>query len=294
MHEHVVLRTPGFAEDYPHTYPRDEIIEQATRALSTLREKGVRTIVDHTTTELGRDITLLREVSLASGVNIVATTGSYFYLPMYFRPRTAEKISELFIGDLRDGVAHTGIRAGVVKCAVDGNGMTPLIAKLAHAAALAQQATGALISTHSHPASGSGLEQAKVLRDAGADLANVVIGHSGDSKELGYLRALLDLGVNIGLDRFGLEEFLDTESRCDVLAELCRDGYVSQLVISQDAFVFHDAVSRRYRESSMPHWRLDYIVDDVLARLERLGVADDHIQAMTIDNPARLLAMPVA
>jgi phosphotriesterase-related protein len=294
MHEHVVLRTPGFAENYPSTYPRDDVLARSIEQLTRLRAKGVRTIVDHTTVDLGRDAGLLRKASEQAGMNIVTTTGSYHHGAIYFRPRTAEAISKLFIGDIVDGVADTGARAGVVKCAVDQEGMTPLLVKLAEAAALTQRATGALISTHSHPGSGSGIDQAKVLRDAGADPAKVVIGHSGDSTDLTYLRALLFLGVTIGLDRFGLDEFLDTESRCAVLAQLCAEGFASQLVVSQDAFVFNDSVSTRFRESQLPDWRLDFLVDEVLDRLNGLGVTDDDIHAMTVTNPARLLAMPIA
>ena len=93
MHEHVVLRTPGFAENYPSTYPRESVIERAAADLSQLRAKGVATIVDLTTVDLGRDAGALAEVARRSGMTIVAATGSYHHVPTYFKPRTAERIS---------------------------------------------------------------------------------------------------------------------------------------------------------------------------------------------------------
>jgi phosphotriesterase-related protein len=289
MHEHVVLRTPGFAENYPFTYPRDSIIEQAAAELSQLRAKGVHTIVDLTTVDLGRDAGLLADVSRRSGVNIVAATGSYHHVPTYFRPRTAERISSLFITDLERGIAETGVRAGVIKCAADEPGMTDDIRKLTEAAALAHLATGALISTHTSPAQRTGLAQATVLSGMGVDLRRVVIGHCGDTADHGYLRELLDMGVNLGLDRFGLTDYLDTDARCEIVATLCAEGYDRRLVLSHDAFCFSDAVSRRYRDQHLPDWRMDHLVEDVLPRLRRLGVAESAIENMTVTNPARLL-----
>ena len=290
MHEHVAIRTPGFAENYPESFDRGAVVEQAVADLSRLRDKGVRTIVDLTTVELGRDASLVAEVSRRSGMNIVLTTGSYHFVPSYFRPRTRERISELFVKDLTVGIADTGVRAGLIKCAVDEPGMTDPIRKLTEAAALAQQATGALISTHTSPASYSGLAQAEVLASAGADLSRVVIGHSGDTTDLGYLRALLAMGCSLGLDRFGLVEYLDTRSRCEVVAALCQEGFADRLVLSHDAFCFNDSVSRRYRDQHLPFWRMDHLIDDVLPMLRELGVRDDDITAMTVTNPARLLA----
>lgn len=289
MHEHVALRTPGFAENYPFTFPRESVIEQASAELSQLRAKGIGTIVDLTTVDLGRDAGLLAEVSRRSGINIIAATGAYHHVPAYFKPRTAERISRLFIGDLEQGIAGTGVRAGVIKCAIDEPGMTDEIRKLTEAAALAHLATGALISTHTSPAGRTGLAQAGVLAGLGVDLSRVVIGHCGDTTDHGYLRELLGMGTNLGLDRFGLTDYLDTGQRCEVVAALCADGFDDRLVLSHDAACFSDVVSRRYRDQHLPDWRMDHIVDAILPRLRQLGVTESAIVNMTVANPARLL-----
>ena len=53
-------------------------------------------------------------------------------------------------------------------------------------------------------------------------LGRVIIGHSGDSDDLGYLRGLMERGSTIGMDRFGLEHFLPTAKRVEVIARLRR------------------------------------------------------------------------
>lgn len=290
MHEHIALRTPGFAENYPFSYPRDSIIDEASAELSKLRAKGIYSIVDLTVVDLGRDAALLAEVARRSGVNIIAATGAYHHVPGYFKPRTAERISQMFIADLDVGIANTGVRAGVIKCAIDEPGMTDDIRKLTEAAAIAHLATGALISTHTAPGGRTGLAQAVVLSGMGVDLDRVVIGHCGDTTDYGYLRELLAMGANLGLDRFGLTDYLDTSARCEVVATLCAEGYDQHLVLSHDAACFSDTVSRRYRDKYLPDWRMDHLVDDILPRLRGLGVTAEAIQNMTVANPARLLS----
>jgi Phosphotriesterase family len=56
------------------------------------------------------------------------------------------------------------------------------------------------------------------------DRDRAFIGHRGDSEDLGYLRGLMERGSTIGMDRFGLEHFLPTAKRVEVLAGLCAEG----------------------------------------------------------------------
>ena len=46
-------------------------------ALSQAYDEGLRTIIDLTTFDLGRDIQMLEEVSRRTGVNIILTTGAH-------------------------------------------------------------------------------------------------------------------------------------------------------------------------------------------------------------------------
>jgi phosphotriesterase-related protein len=51
MHEHIVTRSPGVHENWPHLFAR-----------------GIRTVVDLTTVDLGRDIDLIVAVARRSPV----------------------------------------------------------------------------------------------------------------------------------------------------------------------------------------------------------------------------------
>ena len=86
------------------------------------------------------------------------------------------------------------------------------------AAARAQRATGVPISTPTWAAGRSGEAQQAIFAPEDVDPRRVIIGHSGDREDLGYLRGLMERGSTIGMDRFGLESFLPTARRVDVLA----------------------------------------------------------------------------
>jgi hypothetical protein len=121
MHEHIFVLSSEIektAEEW------DEEAEQ-TRALAKLRElkeQGIDTLVDLTVVGLGRYIPRIAAIAAqVPEINIVVATGVYTYneVPMYFHfqgPGTVlggpEPMVDMFIREIRDGVADTGVRAG--------------------------------------------------------------------------------------------------------------------------------------------------------------------------------------
>src|SRR4029077_8180270 len=134
-------------------------------------------------------------------INIVVATGLYTFndVPFYFRlrgPGTAfggpEMMTEMFVRDIQEGIADTGVRAGILKCATDTPGITPGVERVLRAVAQAHRQTGTPITTHTPtPPQPWGLEQQRILADEGVDLSQVVIGHSGGTLDTGYHEAVL-------------------------------------------------------------------------------------------------------
>ena len=140
-------------------------------------------------------------------------------------------MTEMFVSDITDGIAGTGVKAAFLKCAIDAEGLTFGVERVLRAVARAHVATGAPVTVHTHPASRSGLVAIRVLREEGADLTRVVIGHSGDTGDLDYLAEVADAGCLLGMDRFG---DLDPESsgqRIKTVAGMCERGYAGSMVI---------------------------------------------------------------
>ncbi|HTO10401.1 MAG TPA: phosphotriesterase-related protein [Candidatus Binatia bacterium] len=285
MHEHVVTRSPGVQENWPHLWDRPGIVALAEQKLAELYARGIRTIVDLTTVDLGRDIGLIAEVAKRSRVHIVVATGVWWMPQRYFSAHGVDAVADLFIRDIREGIGASGVKAAIIKCATDTAGVSPVIENILRASARAQKATGVPISTHTWAAGRVGETQQAIFAQEGVDLRRVIIGHSGDSEDLTYLRGLMERGSTIGMDRFGLEHFLPTARRVEVLARLCAEGYAARMVLSHDANCWTDMLSEDDKRRTRPLWHYNHISDDILPLLRKAGVSEDHIDQMLVRNP---------
>lgn len=301
MHEHIFVLTTEIQQNYDTEFDPTVEVPRAAERLEELHEKGIRTIVDLTVVGLGRDVELIRRVAERTRVNVVVATGLYTYaeLPHFFDHRGGpgtllggeEPMVEMFVKDLTEGIKGTGVRAGILKCATDEPGLTPGVERVLRACAQAHLQTGAPISTHTHAGTRRGLDQLRVFEEEGVDLRKVVIGHCGDTTDLGYLEELLSAGVTLGMDRFGLDILLPFEERVRVVAELCERGWSGQLVLSHDTSCHIDWMAPDTRRL-LPRWNFTHISDEVLPALRDRGVTEDQIHQMLVDNPARILDVP--
>src|SRR4030042_1485196 len=192
MHEHVAVRSPGVAENFPSVWDREAEIEKAAAKLHDVAARGVKTIVDCTTPDLGRDVQFVAEVARRSGIQIIACTGMYYDVPRYFHGRSVDVMADLFVREIREGIAGTDIKAGIIKCATDETGMTVQVEKVVRACARAHRAAGVPITTHTYAAGEVGTRQQDILAEEGVDLSRVIIGHRGDRKDTEYLLRPLD------------------------------------------------------------------------------------------------------
>ena len=285
MHEHIVTRSPGVMENWPHLFDRPGILAIAERKMTDLYNRGIRTIVDLTTVDLGRDIGLIVDVARRSQVKVIVATGVWWMPQRYFNVHGVDHVAGLFVKDITEGIGDSGVKAGIIKCATDTAGVTPVIENVLRAAARAQKATGVPISTHTWAAGRSGEAQQAIFAQEGVDLSRVIIGHSGDSEDLGYLKGLMERGSTIGMDRFGLDQLLPTEKRVAVVARLCADGYAGKMVLSHDANCWSDMISEDDKRRTRPKWSYIHISDDILPALRKAGVTEDQIDQMLVRNP---------
>jgi phosphotriesterase-related protein len=300
MHEHVFLLAPEFAQNYPEGWGDEAKREaDAVDRLNELKSRGVDSIVDLTVIGLGRYLPRIARIAAATDINIVVATGLYTYndVPLTLSlqgPGTLldgpEPMVEMFVNDITEGIAGTGIKAAILKCATDEPGVTPGVERVLRAVAQAHRRTGVPITTHTHAASRRGLEQQRIFAEEGVDLSRVVIGHSGDSTDIDYLEELIGNGSYIGMDRFGLDTFLNTEQRVRTVATMCERGHADKMVLSHDAHCFIDWLPEELVPVAMPNWNYLHISDDVLPALKERGVTDEQITTMMVDNPRTIFS----
>lgn len=296
VHEHVFVLSEEMRQNYDPTWDDDEKIAEAVAKLNDLKDAGIDTIFDPTVVGLGRFIPRVQKVAEQTDLTIVVATGLYTYtdLPHRFDTRgpgllidEPEPLVGLFVSDIEDGIAGTGVKAAFLKCAIEAPGLTTGVERAMRAAGQASTQTGAPITVHTNPHTESGLVAQQVLKEEGADLSKVVIGHSGDSTDLDYLMKLADNGSLLGMDRFGLDVYLPTNKRIDTIVELVRRGYAEKITLAHDASCYIDYFTQEEKTQIQPNWHFRHISDDVIPTLLERGVSEDDIDTMLVKNPRR-------
>jgi phosphotriesterase-related protein len=300
IHEHVFVGHPELDLNLPHPeWCEHDAIEAAVAGFERLWDLGVRTVVDLTVLGLGRDVARVRQVAERTRMQLVAATGYYTpdVLPAYFHTHGPgrlvggpDPLLELFLRDIEQGIAGTEVRAAVLKVVTDEQGLTPDVQRVMEAAATAQRRTGVPISTHTHAPSRNGRDQLRFFLDRGVTPDRLVIGHCGDSQDLDYLRALMDAGATIGMDRFGMEHVLADDARLSTVLTLLQSGYADRMVLSQDAAFFSRVTPPSWRAAHAPHWTMENISRRIVPRLLDNGATQDQIHQLMVLNPGRVLS----
>lgn len=292
-HEHVGTNAAGLRHTYPE-FLDSGLLEQSVAAMREAYQAGVRTMVEVTTFDLGRDIKLIQEVSRQSGIQIIAATGNHLAVPRPFEEVSPDVIARLYIREIEEGIENTGIKAGIIKVASDRGGITPPQEVVLRAAARTYHHTGIPISTHTWSPDRVGEQQVRILEAEGVDLNRVYIGHSNDDTDLGYLLGLLEKGVWLGMDRYpgGRAGTPDWEQRTAIVKQLMDAGYTHRLMLSHDYSVpkaRYGAEVQEARRRANPDG-YNFISRKVLPRLRELGASEQDIQQIMVENPRRFFA----
>ena len=295
-HEHVGTNAAGLRHTYPEIIDREGIIEQSTAALKeAYEEAGLRTIIDVSTFDLGRDIEVIAQVSRQSGVNIVVATGNHLAVPRPFGEVSPDVIASMYVREIEEGIEGTGVKAAVIKVASDRGGITPPQENVLRAAARAHLQTGSPISTHTWSPDRVGDQQVAILEQEGVDLERVYIGHSNDDTDMDYLLGLLDKGVWLGLDRYPggrVPGTPDWEGRTEIAWKLMAAGFTERIMLSHDYSVpkaRHGADVQEERRRANPDG-YNFIPRMVLPRLRELGASDADIHQIVVANPRKFFA----
>ena len=291
MHEHVRESSAGVPYTFPELFDREDAIARGVRILTEAHAEGVRTFVDVTTMDLGRQVMILRAVAEQVDVHIIAATGIWLEIPRAIAMgATPDQLAQAFIREIEVGIEGTEIKAGVIKVATSEEGVTAGNEIVLRAAARASNATGIPISTHTAAQAKVGNNQVAIFEEEGVDLRRVYIGHSNDTDDMDYLTGLIGEGCTLGMDRYpgGFRGSLDWEHRTQVVKQLIDLGLANWVALSHDHGDSRPALPEviEQRRNNNPDG-VCFISRKVLPRLRELGVSEEAIRTMTVDVPRR-------
>jgi len=302
IHEHLTVGMPGWECDALATpYDREVIAKVCLQLLEDAKAYGLKTLVDASPNDLGRDVELDMMVSERSGINIICATGLYTEAmgkPAYlkFLSQMADTsdvlVYETFMKEITQGIGDTGVKAGVIKVATGDGCISAYEETVLKAAARAQKETGVPIITHTE-AGTMGPEQADLLISEGADPKRIMIGHIGGNANLQYHTSILEKGTYIAFDRLGADFLFPDTLRKACIIGLLGIGYANRIMLSHDyvpywlgrPFEMPDFV-----KGMLANWSYCHVFRNIIPALKEAGVSDDKINTMMVDNPRRLLA----
>jgi len=232
------------------------------------RDGNIACIVDGGHPDMGRDINFIRQVSMKSGVPIVAGGGFYsqpFY-PKEISTMSEEQIFKALIKQVDDDTLGAFGEIG------SWDEITADERKVFRAVGKAHVATNIPIFTHTGIPGKSALDQLDILEDAGVKPDRVVIGHLGNLVDANVYvhKAICRRGAFVGFDRQGGNN--DAQQVPMVMA-LIDAGFADHLMFSADA-------SSGYAKT----------LTVFVPKLKAAGVSDQALHRITVDNPRRFLA----
>ena len=281
-HEHVFARPPADVTD-PDLHLDDE--DNSIAELVSFREAGGDAVVDMTTRDYGNDAAALARISEAAGVHVIAATGfnKGKFADRLSADMTTAAIADWMTAEVRDGIAGTTARAGLIKASSGLDGPNANERRVFEAAAVAHAATGAPISTHTEKGTWAD-GQIALLTRLGVPAGRILIGHLDLKPDLAYLSEVAASGVFMGFDQFSKAKYLADSARIELIARLVADGHGSQIMISGDLA----------RRSYLTAWEggpgYRYFLTDLPGQFAAQGIESSRYRAILRDNPRRLFA----
>lgn len=278
-HEHFIIDLDRVRKD---GISRIDTVEEVCPEIEEAMKDGITAAFEVSTIDLGRDVEKLRQISMQTGLKIVASTGYYLspYHPAELGERTAEEIAEEFERELIEGIGDTGIRAGLIAEIASGpKGFEGWEKKVLVAAGIASHKTGAAVSTHTGRA--AALETIRTLLDQGVDPDKIILGHQDLIDDRQYHLELLGYGINIAFDTCGKSAYMPDETRARNAVELIGAGYGDHIVLSND-------ISRRTYFQSAGGPGYVAVMRQVVPMMYELGASADEVEKLLFHNPARI------
>jgi predicted metal-dependent phosphotriesterase family hydrolase len=288
-HEHITSRFGEEPEEIP-TYDYHHASKDIVPYLKYMKELGCDTIMCCTTKYFGRDVKLLKKVSEASGMNIIANTGLYGaandrYVPKYAFDSTVDKIAKDWIDEFNNGIDSTEIRPGFIKIGIDSGALSEIDAKLVRAGAICHRETGMAIQVHTGDNLNAAKTQLEILKEEGVSPNAWIWIHAQNMKNGNDLLDAAEKGAWISLDALRTVNYYEQRANIKVsvqhhlkLLKLLKEhGYLNQVLLS------HDGSS--YPQEGKSKRTFEVLFTTFIPMMKVAGFSDQEIDQLIKVNP---------
>ena len=237
-HNHIWIEpVPGVPPGFPRLDDEAAILEE----LRDYRQAGGGSIVDCQPSGCGRNGHKLLELSKASGVHVIASTG--FHRRQYYPPdfwlfqASAAQACDLFMTAIENNILEAtevseSVRVGLIKIACEAR-LEDTPQSLLEAAAEASRRTGTAIAIHTEK--GSQAERfLEYFQGLGVDLQRLVICHIDKRPDAGLHRELAQAGAMLEYDTFYRPKYEPEKNVWPLLEKLTNNGLASHIALATD------------------------------------------------------------
>jgi phosphotriesterase-related protein len=241
-------------------------------------KEGVACIVDGGHPDMGRDLDFLKQLSMQSGMPIVAGCG--YYSQPFYPPEIATMSEEQITRELVRQARTQPVGAfGEIG---SWDEITDLERKVFRAVGKAHLETNLPIFTHTGIPGKSAVEQLDIFEAAGVKPQRVVIGHLGNlvDPKVEVQKAICKRGAFIGFDRQGGP---GDARQVPMVQALIDAGYAGNLLFSSDL-----STANQIKRNSGTGYAKTVTV--FAPKLREAGVSEETLHGILVDNPRRFLA----
>ena len=271
--------TPAPAPTEPYFMENLDLMVDEMRAASA---DGVGCLVNGGHADMGSSNEFLKQLSIKSGMPIVASGG--YYRQLTYGTKIASMSEDELVQEFIQGARDE--RWGAFGEIGTSDVMTLDEHKMFRAVGRAHLRTGLPIFTHTQNGK-CALEQLDILESVGVKPQRVVIGHTccffdpNPWKELH--RTIAQRGAFVGFDRVGGERREADIPRIKMVTTFLEEGYADQALFASD---FTSQTSTKH-DGGGGYAR---VVTKFVPDLKSAGVDDKTLHGILVDNPRRFLA----
>lgn len=280
-----------------HTYDYiDNLIQTdinvAIEEVMKFKMAGGKTICEQSTRSMGRDPKAFYEIALATGLNIVISSGKFVAKSWDEEEKNMAKeaIRSEIVSEFENGIDGTGIKPGIIKIGVsDINNVIEI--KNLEATVLAQKQLDCPVSIHPPLWEKKAKNIIDILKNNGANINKIAIDHCDPTLEdYEYHDYIAKQGAFIEYDHIGMHLmsskgwFLkqDDNDRIRAIKKQIDMGNLNKILISQD-------ISFKVRLTKWGGFGYSHILDNIVPRLKQEGISDEEINTILIENPKKFL-----
>ncbi len=258
--------------------------ELAITELQAFIDQGGATVVDCGSAPIGRDPSMLKEISLRTGLNVVMGSGWYrepFLDRASVDRRSVDELAAQLIAEIEHGVGDTGIRPGVIGEIGSEHFITSAEERVMRAAGAAARETGLTVTTHAARWP-NGLRQIALLTGEGVDPRRVIIGHCDTIPDSEYHQAIAATGAYVQFDTVRGDSAFETRRRVSFVLAMHEAGMLEHVLLSHD-------VCMRDHLSARGGCGYGFVQGGFVDHLRDAGLDADSLELLFVENPRRAL-----